>query len=149
MTCDEIHGLELREDYPAAIDALEARLRTDPSEREVVIRLGFNLWYVVVEADRMQKQLPTEKYAARFMDLFNRYRTQLEGDADFCWVFGLGMSMFWYHFPGANKELGEALLTQAKEIDPFYERMFREHGQAEIAERFRGRGIFAKYYAIA
>jgi hypothetical protein len=149
MTWDKIHQLELREDYPAAIDALEERLRIDPSEREAVVRLGFNLWYGVVEANRMQKQLPTEKYAARFMDLFRQYRTRFEGDADFCWAFGLGISLFWFNFAGADEKLGEALLTRAKEIDPFYERMLHAGGQSEMAERFRGRGIFAKYYAIA
>lgn len=141
----DIHDLEVREDYPAAIDALEERLLSAPSERETVIRLGFNLWYAVVEADRMQKQLPTERYATRFMELFHEYRTRLDGDADFCWAFGLGISLFWFQFPGADESLGAALLARAKELDSFYTRM----QQSEMIQRYRGRGIFASYYAIA
>jgi hypothetical protein len=145
LSLDDIHELEVRDDYPAAIDALEERLRADPSERETVIRLGFNLWYAVVEADRMQKQLPTERYATRFMELFREYRSRFDSDADFCWAYGVGISLFWFQFLGADESLGVGLLARAKELDSFYTRM----QQSEIIERYRGRGIFAKYYAIA
>lgn len=141
---EQIHELEVREDYPAAIDALEDRLRQPPLEKEAVIRLGFNLWYATVEQARMRKVLPTERYAGRFMELFREHRSQLEGDPDFCWAFGLGLSLFWFEFPGADDNLGEALLTRAKELDPFYARMAQE----EMRSRFRGRGIFESYYAI-
>ena len=50
LMLDQIHELEVREDYPTAIDALEERVRADPSDREAVIRLGFNFWYAVVRA---------------------------------------------------------------------------------------------------
>jgi hypothetical protein len=39
-TLEQIHRLEVLEDYPAAINALEERLRQCPGERETVIRLG-------------------------------------------------------------------------------------------------------------
>src|SRR5687768_9471435 len=89
LSWPEIHNLEMGEDYPAAIDALEERLRADPSDQEAVIRLGFNLWYVVEGSicGRIQKSLPTERYAIRFMDLFHEY-TRFESNADFCWAFG-------------------------------------------------------------
>lgn len=141
---EHIHGLEVREDYPAAIDALEHRLRENPTEREAVVRLGFNLWYATHEQSRMGIHLPTERYASRFMELFREYRPLVQDDADFCWAFGLGISLFWFEFPGADERLGEALLARAKELDPFYARMDQE----EMRERFRGRGIFASYYAI-
>lgn len=137
--------MEVREDYPAVIDALEERLRAHPSDRETVVRLGFNLWYAVVEVIRMQKPLPIEHYAVRFMELFHKYRSHFETDADFCWAFGLGMSLFPLEFPGADETLGEALLERAREQDPFWRRMQHD----EMIERFRGRGIFAKYYAAA
>ena len=140
-----IHELEVREDYPAAIDMLEERLRADPSERETVVRLGFNLWYAANEEARMRQGLPVERYASRFMELLREYQSQLDSDADFCWAFGLGISLFWFEFPGADEALGEALLARAKELDPFYVRLDQE----EMHERFRGRGIFASYYAIA
>ncbi len=148
LSFDEINKLEVREDYPAALDALEARIHADPSDREAVIRLGFNLWYVVAEAMRMQKRLPTEQYAKRFMEVFHAYRPQFEGDADFCWAFGQAISLSWFELPGADEALREALVARAKELDQFYERFFRETGYAEMVERFRGRGIFAKYYGI-
>jgi hypothetical protein len=141
----QIHELEVLEDYPAAIDALEDRLRQPPLEGEAVVRLGFNLWYATHEEARMRKGLPTERYASRFMELFREHRSQMEGDPDFCWAFGLGLSLFWFEFPGADEGLGEALLARAKELDPFYARMDQE----EMRARFRGRGIFASYYAIA
>ena len=57
-----IHDLEVREDYPAAIDALETRLAIDPEDHEAVRRLGFNLWYAVIEQTRMGKDLPVQAY---------------------------------------------------------------------------------------
>jgi hypothetical protein len=140
--------LEVQEDYPAAIDALEERLAAAPNDREVAIRLGFNLWYAVAEAQRMGKCLPVARYAARFMELLREYEPGLGGDADFCWAYGLGISLFWHRFPDATEELGEAMLARAKELDPFYASLFHEGAQRAIAERFRGRGIFAHYYAV-
>jgi hypothetical protein len=135
-------------DYPAVIDALEERLVADPNDREALIRLGFNLWYAVADAQRMAKHLPVGQYAARFMELFREHEQRLGDDADFCWAYGLGISLFWHEIPDATEELGEAMLAHAKELDPFYEGLFREGGQEAIAERFRGRGIFAHYYAV-
>jgi hypothetical protein len=145
MPWNQIHELEVGEDYPAAINALEDRLQRHPVEGEAVVRLGFNLWYAAHEDARMHRGLPTERYASRFMELFREHRPQMEGDPDFCWAFGLGLSLFWYDFPGADESLGETLLTRAKELDPFYARMDPQ----EMRVRFRGRGIFARYYAIA
>jgi hypothetical protein len=149
LSWNQLHDLEVREDYPAAIDALEERLRANPSEKEAVIRLGFNLWYATVEDARMQKGLPVERYATRFMELFRQYQTQFESDADFCWAFGQGISLSWYEFPGADERLGEALLQRAKQLDAFYASFYAPRTQGEIIERFRGRGIFARYYAVA
>jgi len=145
---NEIHQLEMEESYPAAIEAIEARLRADPADVEAVIRLGFNLWYAAHGMDRMQKVLPKEAYATRFMELLGAYRQRLADNADFCWAFGLGISLFWFEFPGADEATGEALLAQARLLDPFYRHLF-SMGQEKIAERFRGRGIFAAYYAVA
>lgn len=39
LSWERIHELEVREDYPAAIDALEERLGAIPSDKEAVIRL--------------------------------------------------------------------------------------------------------------
>lgn len=142
---DQIHELEIGQDYPAAIDALEERLQQHPLEREAVIRLGFNLWYATHEEALMRKDLPTERYASRFMELLREHRSQMDDDADFCWAFGLGLSLFWFEFPGADEHLGEALLARAKKLDPFYDRMDQE----AMSARFCGRGIFASYYAIA
>ena len=149
LSWSEIHELEVREDYPAAIDVLEERLRADPDDREAVIRLGFNLWIATTEAMRMQKSLPTELYAARFVELFRQYRSRLETNADFCWAFGLGISLDWFDFPGTDQALGNALMERARELDPFWRRIYQADGQAELAERFRGRGIFASYYGVA
>lgn len=123
-------------------------MRHHPSEREVVIRLGFNLWYAAHEDARMRKGLPVEQYALRFMDLLHEHRLQMEGDSDFCWAFGLGLTLFWFEFPGADENLGEALLTRAKDLDPFYARLYIGKTQEEEIARFRGRGIFASYYGI-
>lgn len=138
----------MREEYPAAIDALEERLAADPTEQETVIRLGFNLWYAVAEAERMAKRLPIERYAARFMALLRQYQGRFGQDADFCWAYGLGTSLFWFLFPGATEELGDGLLARAKEIDSFYASLLQAGNQAGIAARFRGRGILAHYYAV-
>jgi hypothetical protein len=56
MKRDEIHNLEVQEEYPRVIDELESLLRANPDDAEVVTRLGFNLWLVVVEAERIALQ---------------------------------------------------------------------------------------------
>jgi len=141
-----IHRLEVAEDYPAAIDALEARLSADPHDAEAVTRLGFNLWFAVVENDRMQKALPVQGYAERFMELFSIYRDRLSDCTDFCWAFGLGMSMFWYYFPKATEGEGNRLLHRARTLDPFWARLLKPG--ADLT-RLKDRGIFAKYYNVS
>ena len=141
-----IHDLEVREEYPAAIDALEARVAMDPEDHEAVRRLGFNLWYAVVEQGRLGKELPLEDYARRFMELYRQYATRLAKDGDFCWAFGLGMSLFWYSFPGATEEEGNRLLQRACQLDPLWARL-SEHGTD--MSRLKGCGIFQSYYNVA
>ena len=50
----------------------------------------------------------------------------MDGEPDFCWAFGLGLSVFWFEFPGASDKLDGALLERAKELDPFYARLNQE-----------------------
>src|SRR5204863_6506912 len=120
MNLNEIHNLEMREDYPAVIDALEERLKAYPNESETVLRLGFNLWYAVVANDRLKKDLPIDKYAARFTELYEATKEAFIENADYCWAFGLGISMFYYFFPNVSEEEGKALLNRAKEKDKFW-----------------------------
>jgi len=154
VTWEQHHQLEVAEDYPAAIDALGARLQEDPDDVEVVIRLGFNLWNVVAEWDRVgvDEELAGQ-YAARFMQLYEQYKEPLSANADFCWAFGLGVHLFWFMLPGSTEQLGDDLMGRAGELDPFYAGMGRGGdagtSQDEIASRFRGRGILASYYAVA
>ena len=140
-----IHDLEVREDYPAVIDALESRLNADPADDEAVRRLGFNLWYAVVEQARMGKTLPVEQYAGRFMQVYRAYAHRLADDADFCWAFGLGMSLFWYNFPGATEAEGNRLLDHARHLDPMWQRVGEDGADMS---RLKGRGIFAAYYDV-
>jgi len=147
-----IHDLEVRECYPAVIEALEERLRSDPSEAEAVIRLGFNLWYAYVEHPRMTGDFtfePVKAYPPRFMELFSQYRTALIDNADFCWAFGQGIQMFWYFFPGATEEMGKALIDRACELDSFWARFWSgDNSQAETTAKLKGRGVFQSYYNI-
>ena len=141
--------MEIEEAYPAAINALEERLRSDPSEAETVIRLGFNLWYAIIENDRMQTNLPVQTYAIRFMELFNDYRQTLTNNADFCWAFGQGMNMFWYYFPKATEELGKSLIDEACRLDDFWAKFWTDSvSDAQRTSRLKGRGILEKYYAV-
>lgn len=143
-TWEEIHQLEMLEDYPAVIDALENRLAADSGDHEAVIRLGFNLWIAGTEALRTRDPLPEEQCALRFMELFLKYGDSLHGNADFCHVYGLALSIDGWSFPGGDQKLGEVLLQRAAELDPFYVRL----GQDEMTARFAGRGVFALYYGI-
>ena len=149
LSLSEIHEFEIREDYPTAINKLEAHLEENPTGPETVIRLGFNLWYTVIENDRIGKNLPTEDYASRFMALFHTYRERFWKNADFCWAFGKGINLFWYHFPGATEELGQTLIDRASELDPFYERFWSDLPPCAVRDRFKGRGILALYYDVA
>jgi len=146
MSLDNIHKLEFSEDYPAVIDELELRLKANPNEIETIVRLGFNLWYAVVENDFLKKNLPVEQYASRFMALFNQYHDDLKDNADFCWVFGQGIQMFWFFFPGADEKMGQSLIDNACRLDDFYKRFWKDIPHSEVVERFKGRGIFEKYY---
>src|SRR5881397_3601722 len=135
LSLSHIHEREIAEDYPLVINALEDRLRENPNEAETVIRLGFNLWYAVVENDRMGKLLPTDQYARRFMELFSQYGETLKNNPDFCGSFGLGMQMFWYFFPGATAERGTSLIDHACILDTFYVRLKQGLTNHELAER--------------
>jgi len=148
LSLDDIHELEIRQEYPAAIDALEELVRSDPSDAEAVIRLGFNLWYVVAEAERLQASLPTQHYASRFMELFRQHRDALADNPDFCWAFGQGMNMFWWAFPGATEQLGKSLIDTACRLDGFWSRFWTDLTEAEGAGRLRGRGILQRYYNV-
>lgn len=142
LSWQHIHELECREAYPDAIDALELRLASNPNDPETVIRLGFNLWFAVEGDLRMRKNLPVEQYAARFMELLKLHAEQLNDNADFCWAFGLGISMFWFLFPGATEEQGKQLLDQARSLDPFWANLGSD------LSRLKGRGIFERYYNV-
>lgn len=163
LSLEEIHELEVSETYPEAIDALEQRLAANPDEEETVVRLGFNLWLIAEEGCRIDPTLPSEEYAERFMQLFGDYRHKLKGSADFCFAFGLGISLFWWLFPAATERQGKALLRSAARLDPLYKRMItpttwfakwryfsgRHPTQPELARRFSGRGVLAKYYGVS
>jgi hypothetical protein len=149
----EIHDLEVREEYPAAIDALEARLAADPEDREAVRRLGFNLWYAVAEEGRIRHPIPAKEYATRFVALYRQYADRLADDADFCWAFGLGLSLFPFHFSGATDAAGQRLietegnqlLDRARSLAP----MWAELPRGADLSPLKGRGIFASYYNVA
>ena len=140
-----IHDLEMEEVYPDAIDALEARLASDPEDVEAVIRLGFNLWFAVEGDLRMRMNLPVEQYAARFMELLQLHAERLKDNADFCWAFGLGISLFWYFIPGSTEEQGKQLLQHARELDPLWANLFEPGSDLS---RLKGRGIFERYYNV-
>ncbi len=148
LSLSQIHELEVNERYPGAIKALEERLEAFPDETETVIRLGFNLWYAVVEADRMA-QLPVEEYSKCFVQLLRHYMPSLSDNADFCWAYGLGIELFWYHFPGGSEKEGIALTRRAGELDKFW-KFFQDSTitQEQIAQHLAGRGILGEYYAV-
>jgi hypothetical protein len=149
LTLSEIHNLEIQEQYPRAIDELECFLQVDPRNSEIVTRLGFNLWLAVVEAERMGVQVPMDAYATRFVELLRQYEPIFPDNADFCWAFGLGIELFWFHFPGMSEEDGKALTTKARRLDTFWAR-FHDGSitQEELAQRLAGRGALAKYYDV-
>jgi len=148
MELPEIHALEVGEQYPDAIDALEERLRVHPGEAETVSRLGFNLWYAVAEDCRMGTALPVEEYAVRFMALLRYYESEFRDNADFCWAYGLGLSLFWFYFPMGTEEQGNRLLARAASLSPMWG-AFSGTGpsQEKLCQHCAGRGIFASYYA--
>lgn len=176
LSWQEIHELEVGSKYPAAIEALEERLRENPCDYEAVIRLGFNLWYAAEGAECMGLDLPCSEYYARVMKLLEQYKPKLADNADFCWAFGLGIHLFFYHFPGATAQMGDDLMDRARNLDPFWARLYDQETwwdrtilprlprfvrrllwfaypipsevTQEAADRFRGRGIFASYYSI-
>ena len=163
LSLEEIHGLEITESYPQAIEALEERLGAFPDEEETIVRLGFNYWLLAEESERIDPTLPAEEYAERFMKLFRAHEKTLSNNADFCHAFGLGMSLFWWLYPGATERKGKALLERAARLDPFYRRIItpislfprwrwrtgRHPSREEFAERFAGRGVLAKYYGVS
>ena len=152
-TWREIHDLEVGEEYPEAIDALEARIAANPQDAEAVRRLGFNLWYAIAEEGRICNPIPVKEYATRFMTLCRQYADQLSEDADFCWAFGLGLSLFPFYFSSAMDEAGQRLieaegnrlLDRARSLDP----MWAELPHVGNLSRLKGRGIFASYYHVA
>ena len=147
LSWKEIHELEVTGAYPQAIEALEARLSGETFDPEAVIRLGFNYWYCVVEKDVEDLKVPADEYAKRFMELFDEYKALLANHADFCWAFGLGMSLCWYYFPGATEEMGKELLERSKALDPFWRNAFCATKE-DKAKKLSGRGILSWYYNV-
>ncbi len=140
----EIHQLEVTESYPAAIDELEKRIAQGHDDSETVIRLGFNLWYAVAEHLRLNRDIPTDRYRTRFVEIFRAQVAFLQDDPEFCWAFGLGFSLFAHEFEGVSESDGKALLDHAAVLDPFFASSL--DGE-ELSRRFNGRGIFESYYA--
>jgi len=149
MELSGIHDLEIRQQYPDAIDALEERLRIHPSEAETVIRLGFNLWYAVAEDLRLGLSLPVEEYAVRFMALLRHYESKFRDNADFCWAYGTGLSLFWFYFPLGTEEEGDRLLARAASLSPMWGALHTTASQEKLCQHCAGRGIFASYYCEA
>lgn len=155
---EQINEFEIAEDYPAAIDTLESRLKADPNDKEAVNRLGFNYWLAIAEGQRLSLNVAVSQYAERFLELLNNYESTLGGDPDFCWAYGLPLSMNYYDFARDGQDvkelealqlLGEQLLKNAAALDPFYEKFQRgDITQEEIAKRFSGRGCFANYFNV-
>lgn len=108
QSLNQIHQLEVSESYPAAVDVLEQRLAQNPEE--TVIRLAFNYWLLAEKTSMVQSTLAAEVYAKRFMDLYKKYESQFFKSADFMFAVGLGLSLYWYMFPGATEQLGKNLL---------------------------------------
>lgn len=143
---DRIGSLEKTGEHNRAIKSLEEVLLQHPGDEEAVIRLGFHYWYVTVEHDLLQVDRSAEDYGRSFMQLFRQYEAALSHHADFCWAFGLGMSMFWFEFPGATKEVGDRLLAKAKELDEFWRKFPNVSLKEEIA-KYGDRGIWTYYYS--
>ena len=158
LSWDEIYDLEVDYKYPAIIEALEERLKENPDDKEAVIRLGFHYWYITAEYRCLGLNIPWEKYTARFRELLENYKETLGNDADFCFSYGLGLDLFYYHFvPDATdgksvkayESLGKKLLKKAASLDPFYKKFNKSKAtQEEIAQHFSGRGCFLKYYNV-
>lgn len=159
LSWDKIYYLEINEKYPEAINAIEDKLKETPGNAETVIRLGFNLWFAIVEDDRMKLNLPIEQYANRFMELLNEYRSKLQDNADFCFSYGLGLSSDYYRFvKNANdikelkkcEKLGKDILKRASKIDSFYKKVIKgKVSKDELSEHFKGRGCFERYFNIS
>ncbi len=158
LSWDEIYNLEVDYKYPAIIEALEERLKENPNDKEAVIRLGFHYWYITAEYRCLGINIPWEQYTARFRELLETYKETLGNDADFCFSYGLGLDLFYYHFvPDATdvksvkayESLGKKLLKKAASLDPFYKKFNKSKAtQEEVAQHFSGRGCFLKYYNV-
>ena len=153
LSLKQIHQLELKEDYPAILCALEDRLIEFPDEAETVIRLGFYLWLIASNFGRLEIPEGLEQECgSRFINLYNEYKFKFSQNADFCWAFGLGMSIFWHCLPGASEEIGNSLLAMAKANDSFWRRLLGESGEKvseeEMKAKLQGRGVLATYYGV-
>lgn len=155
---DEITERENGQEYPVAIALLERLLGADPNATEAVVRLGFDYWLAMAEADRLGLDVPVQTYARRFLALLKQHEESRNEPADFCWAYGLPLSLHYYYFAtdGTNaaeleshKAHGERLLERAAALDGLYAKLQAgEATQEEVAERFRGRGSFAGYYGV-
>ena len=155
---EEIYNLEITEQYPAAIEAIEERLKSNSEKEEGVIHLGFLYWLGIVEDERLNLNVSFQQYAARFRELLNTYQSVFDNNADFCFSYGFGLSMDYYYFARDAKDtkelnlyesLGKSLLEKAKRLSPFYKKLLNgKVSQQEISQHFAKRGCFLKYYSI-
>lgn len=154
---EEIFNLEINGQYSVAIEAIEGRLKSDPEEKESVIRLGFLYWLGLCQDIELHLGIHFQQYTERFRELLNTYQSAFKDNADFCFSYGLALSLDYYHFAidGTNakelnfyKSMGEALYKNAMKLDQFYMKLSKgKASQGEIADHFANRGCFLRYYA--
>ena len=142
---EDISRHEMAEEYPVAIAELERFLGENPNDKEAVIRLGFDYWLGIVDADRLNvRGSQASSTARRFMALLRQKEKELGQVADFCWAYGLPLSLHYYYFAingfdasevEALRAKGERLLYNAAETRRFLCQTEERLGHAGGASR--------------
>jgi len=116
---EEIHEIEIVENWEDSVCYLEERIKEFPLEKETVLRLIFIYWNLVLEDGCIKHGLDYDELRRKFEELFVKTKSYFENDAEYLWSVGL---MIDFYVKGVNDKepfyfsLGKEMMRKGKEI---------------------------------
>ena len=168
LSIEEIEILEDESKWEQAREALLERYRTNPTDLQNVIRLGFLSWYVLVEWGCIQitEDMDTQIYQAILIEVTETGFNNFNGNPDFLWCFGYMIFLFPYYFGEFKQweQMGKEMTKKAyeKTKDPMLKMIYLgcdvkqdlkgyydacNEARPLAADRFSGNGVLNHYFA--
>ncbi|MFN8577531.1 MAG: hypothetical protein U0354_11795 [Candidatus Sericytochromatia bacterium] len=123
-TLDEIHTLEINENWEEAIKELEIRYKNYPNEKETILRLIFTYWYLIIEDGIIKHNLSLDDLRYKFKLLYEETKEKFKLDAEYQWIVGFLIRLYevdqgdLYNIGNIAKfSIGKQMILEAKKIN--------------------------------